>query len=447
MTLARAIREFQISAIRLAIRLVDAFAAARSRLAGYYTPRVESESLRFPTARLAVLSRLAVVVCHPSSRSSDGAPRAPSRSRSTRCNRACSALAAASSAATFASVSSLSAASAASAARTRRPSPPRPRRAPPPPPPRRPTRPRAQRRSPSPRTRRLSARLSFAPRPRSPCARISSNLRVAFPRNPTPAIPAIPTIPTTPRARESRNASPRPRTRTARGGARTRGARQRRLVRPRRAPAPRGYIRSFVDDASDELAPKRVIQQRLAVREMALGQQLRGPLPHEHVQDGPRVLGHHARLGHSEKIPPDRCHFSGTNAKARTPEPRKCSNARTTPSISIQPPRWRRRASTEGPEPCFAAHHARVTSRASTYTPYSYYRTRRGGAGGGASARESIRRGARRRERRYRDEGWCDGDSRDGCGAGEARGGARRGTGFDAGPPTSRALARALERR
>ena len=73
-------------------------------------------------------------------------------------------------------------------------------------------------------------------------------------------------------------------------------------------------------------------------------------------------------LGHSEKIPPDRCHFSGTNAKARTPEPRKCSNARTTPSISIQPPRWRRRASTEGPEPCFAAHHARVTSRASTYT-------------------------------------------------------------------------------
>lgn len=73
-------------------------------------------------------------------------------------------------------------------------------------------------------------------------------------------------------------------------------------------------------------------------------------------------------LGHSGKIPPDRCHFSGTNAKARTPEPRKCSNARTTPSISIQPPRWRRRASTKGPEPCFAAHHVRVTSRASTYT-------------------------------------------------------------------------------
>ena len=60
--------------------------------------------------------------------------------------------------------------------------------------------------------------------------------------------------------------------------------------------------------------------------------------------------------------------------------------------------------------------HAHPRTRTYSYS-HSPRRSR-----GGASARESIRRGARRRERRYRDEGWCDGDSRDGCGAGEARG-------------------------
>ena len=99
------------------------------------------------------------------------------------------------------------------------------------------------------------------------------------------------------------------------------------------------------------------------------------------------------------------------------------------------------------PEPA-AAHHARVTSRASTYTHAFVLALAEAEPGRGERERVDPAR-ARRRERRYRDEGWCDGDRA--MVAGRARPAGARGAGpFDAGrltrePRDARATARGEE--